>query len=55
MIPSDYIVYLQETDNGAENDPETFSQTISCEKFDLWYNAMKDELDSMKSNEVWAL
>ena len=55
MIPSDYIVYLQETDNGAENDPETFSQTISCEKFDLWYNAMKDELDSMKSNEVWGL
>ena len=24
-IPSDYIVYLQETDIGAENDPETFS------------------------------
>ena len=24
-IPSDYIVYLQETDIGVENDPETFS------------------------------
>ena len=51
-IPSDYIVYLQETDIGAENDPETFSQALSCKESDLWYNAMKDELDSMKSNEV---
>ena len=48
-------MYLQETDIGAENDPETFSQALSCKEFDLWYNAMKDELDSMKSNEVWDL
>ena len=54
-IPSDYIVYLQETNIGAENDPETFSQALSCKESDLWYNAMKDELDSMKSNEVWDL
>ena len=54
-IPSDYIVYLQETDIGVENDPETFSQAISCNESELWYNAMKDELDSMKSNEVWDL
>ena len=46
-------MYLQETNIGAENDPETFSQALSCKEFDLWYNAMKDELDSMKSNEVW--
>ena len=52
-IPSDYIVYLQETDIGVENDPETFSQAISCNESELWYNAMKDELESMKSNEVW--
>ena len=51
-IPSDYIVYLQETDIGAENDPKTFSQALSCKDSDLWYNATKDELDSMKSNEV---
>ena len=33
-IPSDYIVYLQESDYniGAENDPETFTQAMSCEK-----------------------
>ena len=54
-ILSDYIVYLQETDIGAENDPGTFSQALSCKESDLWYNAMKDELDSMKSNEVWDL
>ena len=45
-------MYLQETDIGAENDPETFSQALSCKEFDLWYNAMNDELDSMKRNEV---
>ena len=55
VIPSDYIVHLQETDIGAENDPETFSQALSCKESDLWYNAMKDELDSIKSNEVWDL
>ena len=54
-IPSDYIVYLPEIDIRAEYDPETFSQAISCKESDLWYNAMKDELDSMKSNEVWDL
>ena len=48
-------MYLQETDIGAENDLETFSQALICKASDLWYNAMKDELDSMKSNEVWDL
>ena len=48
-------MYLKETDIGVENDPETFSQVISCNESELWYNAMKDELDSMKSNEVWDL
>ena len=41
-IPSEYIVYLQETDIGAENDLETFSQALSCKESDLWYNSMKD-------------
>jgi transposase InsO family protein len=56
-IPSDYIVYLQEQDYniGAENDPETFSQAMSCQESNLWYNAMKDELNSMSSNGVWDL
>ena len=54
-IYSDYIVYLQEIEIGAENDPETFSQAKSCKETNLWYNAIKDELDSMKRNEVWDL
>ena len=51
---SDYIVYLQETEIGPKNGPETFSQALSCKESYLWYN-MKDELDTMKSNEVWDL
>lgn len=51
-IPSDYIVYLQETDYnaGAANYPERFSQAMSCRESKLWYEAMKDELNSMVSN-----
>ena len=41
-------MYLQETDIGDENDLETFSQAISCKEFNMLYNVMKDELDSMK-------
>ncbi|RVW61091.1 Retrovirus-related Pol polyprotein from transposon TNT 1-94 [Vitis vinifera] len=56
-IPSDYVVYLQEFDYniGAENDPESFSQAMSCKESELWYNAMKDEMSSMKCNDVWDL
>ena len=57
IISSDYIVYLQESniDIGVENDPVTFSQAISGSKSTLWYNAMKDEMDSMANNQVWDL
>ena len=53
-IPSDYVVYLQELDYdiGAENDLETFLQSISCKESNLWYDAMKDEMNSMASNGV---
>ncbi|KAL4271452.1 hypothetical protein GQ457_13G004180 [Hibiscus cannabinus] len=56
-ISSDYVVYLQESDYnvGAENDPESFSQDMSCNESKLWYDAMKDEMNSMKNNEVWDL
>ncbi|RVX13221.1 Retrovirus-related Pol polyprotein from transposon TNT 1-94 [Vitis vinifera] len=39
----------------AENDPEMFSQAISCKKSNLWYDAMKDKMNSMASNGVWNL
>ena len=50
-------MYLQELDYdiGAENDLETFSQAISCKESNLWYDAMKDEMNSMASNGVWNL
>ena len=56
-ILSDYIMYLQESDYnmGAENDPEIFSQAMSCKESDIWYNAIKEEMISMKSNDVWDL
>ncbi|RVW35684.1 Retrovirus-related Pol polyprotein from transposon TNT 1-94 [Vitis vinifera] len=34
---------------GAENDPESFSQVMSCKESELWYNAMKDEMSSMSA------
>ena len=56
-IPNDYVVHLQESDYniGAENDPESFSQAMSCKESKLWYDAMKEEMNSLKSNEVWDL
>ncbi|WKA11122.1 hypothetical protein VitviT2T_028652 [Vitis vinifera] len=56
-IPNDYVVYLQECDYniGAENDLESLSQAMSCKESELWYNAMKDEMSSMKCNDVWDL
>lgn len=56
-IPSDYVVYLQESDYnvGAIDDPESYLQAMSCERSELWYNAMKEEMNSMRSNDVWDL
>ena len=39
-------------DIGAEDDPITFSQAVSENKSTLWYDAMKDELDSMANNQL---
>jgi len=57
VIPSHYIVYLQEFDYniGAENDPGTYDQAMSCKESNLWYDAMKEEMNSMQSNGVWNL
>ena len=51
-IPSDYVVYLQvsNVDIGAEDDPISFSQAMCSSKSILWYNSMKDEMDSMTNN-----
>ena len=56
-ISSDYVVYLQESDYniGAENDPKSFSQAMSCIESELWYNAIKDEMSSIRCNDIWDL
>ncbi|KAL0433573.1 UNVERIFIED_CONTAM: Retrovirus-related Pol polyprotein from transposon TNT 1-94 [Sesamum latifolium] len=56
-IPSDYMVYLQESEFnvGAKNDPETFSQAMISRESNLWYDAMKEEMNSMAFNQVWDL
>ena len=50
-------MYLQVFDYniGAEKDPETISQVMSCKESDLSFNVMKDEISSMSSNRIWDL
>ena len=48
-------MYLQESNIGAKNDPETFSQAMSCKDSNLRHDAMNDEMNFMKSNRVWDL
>ena len=36
----------------AENDPEMFSQAMSSMESNSWYSAMKEEMNSMPSNQV---
>ena len=40
---------------GIQDDPVTFSQAMNSENGDKWLDAMKDELKSMKQNDVWDL
>jgi hypothetical protein len=56
-IPSDYVVYLQESDFdvGPKDDPKSFSQAMSGDNSTFWFNAMKEEMESMAKNQVWDL
>ena len=56
-IPSDYVVYLQETDymSGLNQDPISFSEAMSRTDSEKWSDAMKDELNSMANIQVWDL
>ena len=47
-------MYLQESnyDFGAADDPQMFSQAINCSNFKLWYDAIKDEMESMAHTDV---
>ncbi|RWR73399.1 Gag-protease-integrase-RT-RNaseH polyprotein [Cinnamomum micranthum f. kanehirae] len=52
-ISNDYVVYLEEADIGVKDDPRTFKEAIECKNSDKWLDAMKDELESMTTNDVW--
>ena len=52
-----YIVYLQEHefDMGLKDDLISFSQAKQSVDSLKWIEAMKDEMKSMKDNDVWDL
>lgn len=56
-LSSDYEVYLNECDYdiGLNEDSISYNQDKADEKSTHWLNAMKEELQSMKSNNVWEL
>jgi len=57
-ISNDYIIFLQEHEDGVgltEDDPINFYQAIHSSNSQKWIYAMKDEMKSMKDNEVWDL
>jgi len=57
-ISNDYIIFLQEHEDGVgltKDDPINFCQAMSNSNSQKWIDAMKDEMKSMKDNEVWDL
>ena len=57
-IPDDYIVFLQEHETQIgirEDDPINLKEALSSSNSQKWIDAMKDELKSMKDNDVWDL
>ena len=38
-----------------EDDPTSYYEAINDKDFDFWKEAMKSKLESMYSNNVWAL
>ena len=56
-ILNDYNIYLNERsyDVDLENDLTSYDQTINSEILILLLNPIKEEIKSMKDNEVWDL
>ena len=42
-------------DRDIMNDPKTYDEAILDIDFEKWMEAMKSEIDSMHSNQVWSL
>lgn len=36
-------------------DPNSFSEAVSVPQSELWWEAMRDEMQSMRHNNVWEL
>ena len=52
------MIYLHETGTYLsinDNDPILFSQVVSCDNSEKWLNAMKEEINFMRHNDVWDL
>lgn len=54
---NDYHVYLGEADFDIGNivNPMTFKEALNSDQADKWLGAMKDEMISMSTNQVWKL
>jgi hypothetical protein len=53
-IPDNYEVYNSK-EVQMENDPTSFEEAMRSEYSSKWLDAMKDEIKSMSTNEVWDL
>jgi hypothetical protein len=56
-ISDDYMVYIYEDNNdiGIETDPTSFKEAMKSRHSSKWLDAMKDEMKSMRTNDVWDL
>ena len=57
-VLDDYIVFLHEheVDIGVmEDDPVNFHEAMESSNSQKWIDAMKEEIKSMKDNDVWYL
>ena len=52
----EFIIENDNTSHIIENDdPTTYSKAVMSYNFDKWLNAIKSEIDSMYTNQVWIL
>jgi hypothetical protein len=56
-ISDDYMVYMYKDTNDVriETDPSSFKEAMKSRHSFEWLNAMKDEMKSMSTNDVWNL
>ena len=53
-ISYDYVLYLHE-DGTLLDDPVTVSQAIGGKDSSRWYDAIKEDMNSMGKNKVWLI